>query len=74
MSVAVTSLLRDKAATIIASLSFYILQSLYISFINRNHVFLYFSVSSNFYVYFIVIYLLSFRSENNSDQFVQLQL
>jgi hypothetical protein len=43
------------------------LQSLYIYFINRNHVLLYFSVSGNIYVYFIVISLLSFRSENNLE-------
>jgi hypothetical protein len=50
------------------------LQSLYISFINRNHVLLYFSVSGNFYVYFNVISLLSFCSENNQDQWYQSRL
>jgi hypothetical protein len=74
MSIAITSLLRDKADTILTSLACCILQSLYISFINRNHVLLYFSVSINFYVYFIVISLLSFHSENNLDQWYERKL
>jgi hypothetical protein len=74
MSVAVTSLLRDKGATILASLALCILQCLYISFINRNHVLLYFSISCNFYVYFIVISLLSFRSKNNPDYWYERRL
>jgi hypothetical protein len=44
---------------------------MYICFINRNHVLLYFSVSINFYMYLIVISLFSFCSENNPDQWYQ---
>ena len=44
---------------------------MYISFININHVQLYFFVSGNIYVHFIVIYLLSFHSENNPDQYME---
>ena len=66
MSVTVPSLLRDKTATILASLALCILKSLYNSFINRNQVLLYFFVSHNFHEYFVVISLLSFRFENKS--------
>jgi hypothetical protein len=74
MSVSVTSLLRDKAATILTSLAIRILQSLYDYFINRNHVLLYLSVFGNFYEYFIVISLLSFCSKNNPDKWYQSRL
>jgi hypothetical protein len=50
------------------------LQSLYNSFINRNQVLLYFSISGNFHEYFIVISLLSFHSEHNPDQWYQSRL
>jgi hypothetical protein len=47
------------------------LQSLYIYFINRNHVLFYFSISVNIYVYCIVISLLSFCSKHNTNQWYQ---
>ena len=57
MSVAITSLLRDKDATILVSLALCIFT-----------VSLQFSVSGNFHECFIVISLLSFRSKKNLDQ------
>jgi hypothetical protein len=67
MSIADTSLHRDKTATILASLALCIFIVFVHFFINRIHVLLYFPVSGNIYVYFIVISLLSFRSKNNLD-------
>ena len=74
MSVAITSLLSDKAATILVSLALYIFTVSLQFFINRNQVLLYFSVSRNFHEYFIVIYLLSFGSKYNLDQWYQSRL
>ena len=70
ISVAVRSLLRDKLPPFQRVFHSVLLQSLYISFININHVLLYFSISGNIYVHFIVISLLSFCFENNPDQFI----
>ena len=71
MSVAITSLLRDKAATILASLALCIFTvSL---FINRNQVLLYFFVSGNFHKYVNVTSLISFRSKNKSGSVVSEQ-
>ena len=67
MQVTFTSLLKDKLSPFQQVFHFVFLQSLYISFINRNHVLVYFYVSDNFYLYFIAISLLSFRSKNNLD-------
>ena len=67
-----TSLLRVKAATILASLA--LLQSIYNSFINSNKVLLYFSISDKFHKYFVVISLLSFRFEHNPDRQYQSRL
>jgi hypothetical protein len=69
MSIVVTSLLRDKVATILASLALCIF-TVSVHFFN-NHVFFYFFVSVNFYVYFIIISLLSFCSKSNLDQWYQ---
>jgi hypothetical protein len=66
MIVVDASLLRDKVATILASIA--LLQSIYNSFINSNQVLLYFSVSDKFHEYFVVISLLSFRFEHNPDR------
>ena len=56
MIVVDTSLLRVKAATILASLA--LLQSIYNSLINSNKVLLHFSISDKFHKYFVVISLL----------------
>ena len=56
------------------SFTLYLQQSLYISFININHVSLYFSISGNIYVYFIVIFLVHFVLKNNLDQWYQSRL
>jgi hypothetical protein len=61
MSVVVTSFLKDKAPTILASLALCIFTVLH--FINKSHVLLYLSVSGKFHEYFIVI-----SPKNNSDQ------
>ena len=66
MIVVDASLLRDKFATILASIA--LLQSIYNSFINSNKVLLYFSISHKFHKYFVVISLLSFRFEHNPDR------
>ena len=68
MIVVDASLLRDKFATILASIA--LLQSIYNSFINSNQVLLYFSVFVKFHEYFTVIYLLSFHSQHNPDLFL----